>query len=71
MVNTCCEDDMAFFGFVVKSKNAEKFKDGDWVDVTAKIQIEFWEDYEGEGPVLYASDIRSTRKPEQDIISFM
>lgn len=71
LVNTCCEDDMAFFGFVVKSNKADKFADGDWVEVTAKINIEFWADYEGEGPVLYASDVRKTQKPVPDIISFM
>ncbi len=71
LVNTCCEDDMAFFGFVVKSNKADKFADRDWVEVTAKIHIEYWKDYEGEGPVLYASDIHRTIQPAQDIISFM
>lgn len=71
LVNTCCEDDMAFFGFVVKSNKADKFADGEWVEVTAKINIEFWADYEGEGPVLYASDVRKTQKPVPDVISFM
>lgn len=71
MVNTCCEDDMAFFGYVVKYNNASKFADREWVDVTAKVNIEYWEDYEGEGPVLYASDVHKTKEPEEAIISFM
>ena len=71
MAMTCCEDDMAFLGFVCKSNQTSKLKNRDWVDVTAKISIEDWQDYEGKGPVLYASEVKITKAPENPVISFM
>lgn len=68
---TCCEQDMSFLGFVCKSKDAVKFQEGDWVEVTAKIAYEYWQDYEDDGPVLYASEIKETKAPEQEIISLI
>ena len=71
MAMTCCEDDMAFLGFVCKSNQTSKLKNRDWVDVTAKISIEDWQDYEGKGPVLYASEVKPTKAPQNPVISFM
>ncbi|KIR01464.1 putative metal chaperone, involved in Zn homeostasis, GTPase of COG0523 family [Lachnospiraceae bacterium TWA4] len=71
MAMTCCEDDMAFLGFACKSTQASKLKNKDWVDVTAKISVEEFSEYGGEGPVLYASEVKLTKQPEQPIVSFM
>jgi len=71
LINTCCENDMGFFGFVVKSPKASSYADEDWVEVTAKVNVEYWKDYDGEGPVLYASDIHRVKKPVNDVISFV
>ena len=57
MAMTCCADDMAFLGFATHFKGCENLKEKSWVKVTAKIKYEYFADYEGEGPVLYASDI--------------
>lgn len=57
MAMTCCEDDMTFLGFITKSKDARNLETKQWVRVKAKIAYEFWKDYEGEGPVLYAESI--------------
>ena len=58
MAMTCCEADMTFLGFVTKAREAKDLQTKQWVKVRAKIAYEFWKDYEGEGPVLYAETVQ-------------
>lgn len=67
MAMTCCEDDMTFLGFVTKSREAKDLETKQWVTVKARIAYEFWKDYEGEGPVLYADSV----EPAQPIKGFV
>lgn len=67
MAMTCCEDDMTFLGFVTKSREAKDLETKQWVKVKARIAYEFWKDYEGEGPVLYADSV----EPAQPIKGFV
>ena len=64
---TCCEDDMTFLGFVTKSREANNLETKQWVKVKAKIAYEYWKDYNGEGPVLYAESV----SPDQQIKGFV
>jgi hypothetical protein len=57
MAMTCCEDDTTFLGFVTKSREANNLETKQWVRVKAKIAYEYWKDYNGEGPVLYAESV--------------
>ena len=68
---TCCEDDMAFLGFACEAKNAASFKEKDWVEVTAVVELKYWEDYKGEGPVLKAISVVGTKAPKEEVISFV
>ena len=67
MAMTCCEDDMTFLGFVTKSREAKDLETKQWVKVKARIAYEFWKDYEGEGPVLYADSV----EPAQPVKGFV
>ncbi|CUX28489.1 CobW/HypB/UreG, nucleotide-binding domain [Clostridium sp. C105KSO15] len=67
MAMTCCEDDMTFLGFVTKAREARELETKQWVRVKAKIAYEFWRDYDGEGPVLYAESV----VPAQPIKGFV
>ncbi len=67
MAMTCCEDDMTFLGFITKSREAKDLETKQWVKVKAKIAYEFWKDYDGEGPVLYAESV----EPAQPIKGFV
>ena len=67
---TCCADDLQFIGYVCHSKFARKLKNGDWVEVTAKIKYEYVRQYGGKGPSLYAENVSLTEKPEEEIIYF-
>lgn len=71
MAMTCCADDMAFLGFACKYDHAATLKQKEWVKVTAEVHKEYWEDYKGEGPVLYAVKVESVKAPKNEIISFV
>ena len=68
---TCCADDIAFLGFICKTDEADKYKKGDWITVTADIKIEYWKDYNGEGPVLYAKSIEPAKAPREEVINLV
>lgn len=70
MAMTCCADDMAFLGFACEYEGASSLKQKEWVEVTATISKEYWEDYKGEGPILHAIAVEKTKAPKDEIINF-
>ena len=66
----CCANDMQFLALVAKGKGLDKFKDRDWVEITATVKKEKSPAYQGEGPVLYVSKIGYCEKPKQEVVSF-
>ena len=70
MAMTCCAEDMTFLGYVCKYDKADEVKDRSWVKVEVSVKKEYWKDYKGEGPVLYASKVEPTEKPKQEVIGF-
>ncbi|MBE5865194.1 MAG: GTPase [Lachnospiraceae bacterium] len=70
MAMTCCADDMAFLGYACEFPGAESLKQKEWVKVTATVAKEYWEDYNGEGPILHAISVEKTKAPKEEIISF-
>ena len=67
---TCCADDMAFLGFACEYDGAASLTQKEWVKVTAVVAKEYWEDYQGEGPVLHAVSVEKTKAPKEEVISF-
>jgi uncharacterized membrane protein YcgQ (UPF0703/DUF1980 family) len=68
---TCCADDIAFLGFICKTDESDKYSKGDWIKVTAELKVEFWKDYNGVGPVLYAKSIEKAKAPKEEIINLV
>ena len=71
MAMTCCAEDMAFLGYACKYDQADTLKQKEWVKVTAKVVIEYFEDYGKEGPVLHAISVEKTKAPKEEVISFV
>ncbi len=71
MAMTCCAEDMAFLGFACKYDKTEELKSRDYVKVTALVKREYFKDYEGEGPVLYAEKVEKAKAPKEEAISFV
>ena len=70
MALTCCADDMAFIGYACKYEGADELKPQQWIRVKAVVKKEYFKDYKGEGPVLYAQSVTPTEKPKDDVITF-
>lgn len=67
---TCCADDIAYIGVICKSPMADKLALRDWIMVTARVEKELVKQYQGDGPVLYPTEITPAEKPEEDIVYF-
>lgn len=67
---TCCAEDITFLGFKCNSMETPNLKDREWVMVTAKIKKEFYKEFDGDGPVLYAQKIEKAAKPEEEVVYF-
>ena len=70
MAMTCCADDTTFIGYICEFPTAKSLLMGQWVEVTAVVDWKYMEQYEGEGPVLIAKDIKSVQRPEVDLVYF-
>ena len=66
----CCENDMQFLALVAKGEGLEKFKNRQWVEITATVKKEANGSYQGEGPVLYVTAIAPCEKPKEEVVSF-
>ena len=66
----CCDKDMQFLALVCRGEGLDKYKDKEWVKIHATVKKEKCDAYQGEGPVLYVSDIHATKKPENEVVSF-
>ena len=69
MAMTCCAEDMTFLGYICKATEARHLETRQWVKVRARVELEFWKDYHGEGPVLYAENVEPAQ-PIEDVVQF-
>lgn len=70
-IMTCCEADIAYDGFAVKTNELVKgIKTRDWLTVTAKIAYEYNSVYRSQGPVLIAEKLERTDPPEEVIATY-
>ena len=71
----CCANDIAFIGFISKCQSSMKpfidsHKNRDWIEVEAKLNVEFRREYKGKGPVLYLTSIKDAQPAEEDVVYF-
>lgn len=72
---TCCVEDIRYIGFkCICDKNTDKqlegYEDRDFINLVAKAKVEFCKEYKGPGVVLYAIDISSANKPDDELVYF-
>lgn len=67
---TCCVEDITFVGFKCYFDGAKNLVDRQWVDVTATIKTEYYPDFGGDGPVLYAEKVVLTGAPQEEVVYF-
>lgn len=66
----CCENDIQFLGLVAKGQGLGKYKNRDWVEVTARMAVENHDAYKGKGPVMHILTAAPCQKPAQDVVTF-
>ncbi len=71
----CCANDIAFIGFISKCQSSMKpfidsHQNRDWIEVEAKLNVEFRREYKGKGPVLYLTSIKDAQPAEEDVVYF-
>lgn len=69
-VMTCCADDITFLGLPCKWADAEQLKPRTWVNVTAKITVQFHPMYGGKGPILMATEVRPADPAAEEVCTF-
>lgn len=67
---TCCEADIKYAGMIVEGTSRFSAKHGDWVVLTAKINIKNNRVYGRRGPVLSAVSVEKAEAPEQPVATF-
>ena len=66
----CCEDDITFLGMIARGQGLDRFKNHDWVEVTARMDVEEHPAYEGIGPVMHVLTIAPCEKLKNEIVTF-
>lgn len=67
---TCCADDIAFIGFKTYFQAAKHLHDRQWIKVTGTISKEYYQDFEGEGPVINATKVEPAKPAEDELVYF-
>lgn len=67
---TCCADDIQYIGYLCKSPDARRLKEGTWVDVTARIGMEFVRLSGRTEPVFTALSVATTEPPATELVYF-
>ncbi len=66
----CCQEDIAYRAFATLTKEAKKYKTGDWIKLTAKVKIEANKLYTAKGPVMYFISAEPATLPEKIVATF-
>ena len=70
-IMTCCEADIAYDGFAVKTNGLLKdIKTRDWLTVTGKIIMEYNSVYRSQGPVFVAEKLERAEPPEEQVATY-
>lgn len=67
---TCCVEDIAFVGFKCVSDIAAMLKERQWVEVTGTLKKEYYKEFKGEAPVIYAEKVVPASKPKEEVVLF-
>ena len=67
---TCCIEDITFLGMMCKTGMENAPEHRSWIDLTAKIKVEFAKEYKGRGPILYPIELKPAEKPEDELVYF-
>ena len=69
-IMTCCKADIQYSGLACILPQAMELKTRDWLEITAKIEMQEHTIYRGKGPVLLAKKAERCTPPEEQLATF-
>ena len=66
----CCADDTSLIGLLCHYEHALDLIPKDWVCVTARLAVEYDEEYQGDAPVLYVESLSEAQPLEDELVYF-
>ncbi len=69
-VMTCCEDDIQFAALMAYATDTSDLKVGDWVEIEAKIRVEYEKAYGEKGPVLRCKSVTKCEPADPEVATF-
>lgn len=66
----CCADDTSLIGLLCHYKKASELLPKEWVSISAILEVEYDEEYQGDVPVLYVSSIQQEDPLEDELVYF-
>lgn len=67
---TCCVEDITFLGMMCKTGMENTPEHRSWIDLTARIKVEFAREYKSKGPILYPIEMKPAEKPQDELVYF-
>lgn len=67
---TCCVEDITFLGMMCKTGMENTPEHRSWIDLTARIKVEFAREYKGKGLILYPIEMKPAEKPQDELVYF-
>lgn len=67
----CCAEDLVFMGVFCKYNGAGRLVNRQWIDLTFSVVNEFNEEYDGEGPVLYAHEVKESAPLQDPVVNMV
>ena len=71
-VMTCCEADIEFSGLLCiwDEEKTRELSNGQWVDIRARVHVQYEDIYEEEGPVLFCSEVTEADPCDPEVARF-
>ena len=67
---TCCANDIQFTGLICRWPDAARLNKGQWLTVTATVELKWHKGYGKKGPVLTVIDLETAEPPAQPVATF-
>ncbi len=68
---TCCADDIAFAGLIAVDNSRGELENGQWIELSALIEVTEHPGYDRPGPVLHVRELSPCSAPAETVASFM
>ena len=67
----CCEEDITFLGLICMAPDfLDRVHTRDWVEITAKVAVEYIELYKNIAPMLYVQSVEPCECPDPELVLF-